>query len=65
MVLFAFSGHAMDEKGKVLAILEGDSKTGLYPIEENLISLGKLTNVHGFFNSNRIYANYSEQEMQH
>lgn len=63
MILFAYSGHAMDEKGMVLGILEGNQKTGLYPLEDKLIALGKLTNVHGFFNSNRIYANYSEQEM--
>ena len=64
MILFAYSGHAMEEKGKMLAIMEGDQKLGLYPMEDKLISLGKLTNVHSFFNSNRIYANYSEQEMQ-
>ena len=63
MVLFAYSGHAMDEKGKVIGILEGDAKTGLYPFEDRLTALGKSTNVHAFFNSNRVYANYSEQLM--
>ena len=64
MILFAYSGHAIEEKGKLLAILEGDQKAGLYAMEEKLVELGKLTNVHGFFNCNRIYANYSEQSMQ-
>ena len=64
MILFAYSGHSMDAKGKLLAILDGDLKTGQYPMEDKLTALGTQTNVHGFFNSNRVYANYSEQQLQ-
>ena len=64
MILFSYSGHAIEDKGKLYAITEGEQKSGIYSIEDKLTELGQKTLVHAFFNCNRIYADYKQQVAQ-
>ena len=60
LILFSFTGHALEDKGKLFAVTEGNQKSGLYPIEDKLVEFGKQNIVHAFLNCNRLYANYKE-----